>query len=418
MRRATGEIRPSAAVEPGAPARLRILIVCPEPPAPPSWGFALRVYHLARELGRRHDVSLLTYDMGDPSRAWGHLAGLFTVHTVSAPSIGRRRAQLRSLVSRDSFHLSRLRTEAMQRALNEITARERFDVIQVESSQMFGFEFPPGPELVLDEHNIEHDLLSSIAASERSVPRRLYQRVEQRKVVREEIAAWRRASGCVVTSADDRRRLHEAVPEAVTSVVPNGVDLTQFMPAAAPVDPSSLVFVGSINYRPNTDAVVHFVERILPLVMRAKQDARLTVVGQGAPRSVRRLEGAAVHVAGAVPDVRPFLAASSVVVVPLRMGGGTRLKVLEALAMGKAVVSTSVGCEGIDVEHGRHLLIADDPAAFAQQVVRVLGDQELARRLGVAGRRLVEAQYGWAAVAAQLESFHAQLIAVRGGGPR
>lgn len=418
MRRAPADLRPTATIAVDAPSRLRILIVCPEPPAPPTWGFALRVYHLSRELARNHDVSLLTYDMGDPTRDWGHLASLFTVHSVPAPSIGRRRAQLLSLLSRESFHLSRLRSESMQRALNEITAREQFDVIQVESSQMFGFEFPAGPALVLDEHNIEHDLLARVAASERSLPRRLYHGLEQRKVLREELAAWSRATGCVVTSPDDRRRLHEAVPDARTAVVANGVDLDYFAPVPAAVDHRSLVFVGSINYRPNTDAVLHCAEEILPLVRRRVPGARLTVVGQGAPRAVRRLDGPAVCVPGAVPDVRPFLAAASVVVVPLRMGGGTRLKVLEALAMGKAVVSTSIGCEGIDVEDGRHLLIADDAGAFAAQVVRLLGDEELARRLGMAGRRLVEARYGWASVAGQLESFHTELVATHSGGAR
>lgn len=394
----------------GASARRRVLIVCPEPPAPPTWGFALRVYHLARELGRRNDVSLLTYDTGDPGRDWERLAELFTVHRVAASPSHRRRAQIRSLWSNDSFHMGRLRSAAMQRAISELTSREHFDVIQVESSQMFGFDFPAGSSLVLDEHNIEHDLLAGTARMERSLPRRLYQRLEQRKVKREEVAAWSRASGCVITSADDQGRLLAEARSTRTCVVPNGVDLDRFAPASAAVDPTGLLFVGSINYRPNTDAVLYFAQHILPLIRRSAGNATLTVVGQGAPRAVRRLDGDAVRVAGKVGDVRPYLASAAVVVVPLRIGGGTRLKVLEALAMGKAVVSTSLGCEGIDVEDGRHVLIADDPAHFATCVLRVLGDRELARRLGMAGRELVQGRYGWATVAERLEAFHAQLV--------
>ena len=415
VRRAIGDVGASATDSADTIARRRVLIVCPEPPAPPTWGFALRVYHLARELGRRNDVSLLTYDTGDPGRDWEHLGELFTVHRVAARPVSRRRAQLRSLWSRDSFHIGRLRSAAMQRAIQQLTAHARFDVIQVESSQMFGFDFPAGPALVLDEHNIEYDVLARTARVERSPARRLYQRLEQRKVWREEIASWSRASGCVVTSADDQRRLLTEAPSTPTCLVPNGVDLDRFAPVPAPVDPTGLVFVGSINYRPNTDAVLHCAQRILPLIRRSAGDATLTVVGQGAPPAVRRLDGGAVRVAGMVPDVRPYLASAAVVVVPLRIGGGTRLKVLEALAMGKAVVSTSLGCEGIDVEDGRHLLIADDPAHFAACVLRLLRDQEFARRLGTAGRELVQARYGWATVGERLDAFHAQLVGQMSG---
>jgi glycosyltransferase involved in cell wall biosynthesis len=393
--------------------RRRILLVCPEPPAPPTWGFALRVYHLGRELARRHDVTLLTYDTGDPSRDWGHLGELFRVRAVRRDAAPKRVRQLRSLASRRSYHLSSLLGPTMQRALEDITARHAFDVIQVESSQMAGFTFPRRPVLVLDEHNVEHDLMRRIAAVERSLPRKLYQRLEHRKVRGEEERAWRAADGCVVTSAPDGDEVRAAAPGTPVHVVPNGVDIDHFSPRNQPADPGSIVFVGSINYRPNTDAVLHFAERILPLVREEEPRATFSVVGQGAPASVRRLDGQAVRIVGGVPDVRPHLAAAMVVAVPLRMGGGTRLKVLEGLAMGKALVSTSLGCEGIAVKDGRHLLIADTPEAFAEAVLRLMRDPELRRSLGAAGRELVVNRYDWAAVAAELEAFHQELIAAR-----
>ncbi|HXZ98790.1 MAG TPA: glycosyltransferase family 4 protein [Candidatus Binatia bacterium] len=396
----------------GFPARRRILLICPEPPAPPTWGFALRVYHLGRELARRHSVTLLTYAMGDESRDWRHLEELFTVHRVPPPSAlrSKRRAQLRSLLSRRSFHIGSLGSPAMQRAIDELNARQPFDVIQVESSQMSGFNFPRRPVLVLDAHNIEHDLFRRVAAVETSPPRRLYQSIEQRKLKREEAAAWCRANGCAVTSAEDERVVRQAAPGTPTRVVPNGVDLNHFHPSADAVDPDSIVFVGSINYRPNTDAALHFAERILPLVRGRRPGAVFSVVGQGAPEAVRRLEGPGVRILGGVPDVRPHLARAGVVAVPLRMGSGTRLKVLEGLAMGKAIVSTRLGCEGIEVVDGEHLLIADAPEAFADAVARLIGDAELRRRLGEAGRKLVERRYGWETVAAELDAFHADLL--------
>jgi len=411
---------PADAASPSSEARRRILLICPEPPAPPTWGFALRVYHLGRELARRHEVTLLTYDVGDESRDWRHLDELFRVRRVPAPASlrSKRTRQLRSLLSRRSFHLGSLLSPAMQRALDELTSGERFDVIQVESSQMSGFDFPSGPVLVLDEHNVEHELMRRVASVERSLPRRVYQGIESRKVRREEIAAWRHAGGCAVTSVEDERTVLEAAPSTLTRVVPNGVDLDHFAPTSGPVDPDTIVFVGSINYRPNTDAVLHFAEHILPLVRKARPQASFTVVGQGSPENVRRLDGPEVHILGGVPDVRPHLARAAVVAVPLRMGGGTRLKVLEGLAMGKALVSTSLGCEGIDVEDEQHLLVADSSEDFAKAVVRLMADTDLRRKLGSAGRELVERRYGWPAAVAELDAFHVQLLsagqAVRG----
>ena len=405
---------PPATAGPGAASngRRHILLLCPEAPAPPTWGFALRVYHLGRELARRHDVTLLTYDTGDSSRDWRHLEEMFRVHRVVAsdPARTKRARQLRSLLSRRSFHLGSLVTVPMQRALDELAGAERYDVIQVESSQLGGLTFPSGPALVLDEHNIEHDLLRRVAAVETAFPRRIYQSIEHRKVRREEIAAWRRARGCVVTSVQDGRSVHESAPDTPVRVVPNGVDLADFAPTGIPEDPDSIVFVGSINYRPNTDAVLHFAEEILPRIRRLRPDATFTVVGQGAPDAVCRLDSPEIRIVGPVPDVRPYVARAAVVAVPLRMGGGTRLKVLEGLAMGKALVSTALGCEGIDVEGGRHLLIADEPEPFARAVAQLMGHAELRRQLGAAGRDLVERRYGWGSAGAELDAFHSELL--------
>lgn len=396
--------------------RLRILIVCPEPPAPPTWGFALRVYHLGRELGRHHDVTLLTYDTQDPTRDWDELASRFSVHGVKGRRGSRRAMQARSLVSRRSFHLRRFQTAEMQRAILDVGARGAFDIIQVESSQMFGFEFPDRAAVVIDEHNIEHDLVRRVAQLERSKARRAYLQLECRKVHREEVAAWRRADGCVLTSDNDEQKLHDEVPSARTRVVPNGVDLEYFSPAESAVDTDSIVFVGAINYRPNSDAVVYLAERILPLVRRSRPRATLTVVGPGAPAEVRRLAGnGAVRIVGRVPDVRPYMAAASVLTAPLRMGGGTRLKVLEGLAMAKAVVSTRVGCEGLDVRPDLDLLVADDEETFAGCVVRLMDDPHLRQQLGRAGRRRVEERYSWAAVTGELEDFYRHLVQSRRG---
>jgi polysaccharide biosynthesis protein PslH len=165
-----------------------------------------------------------------------------------------------------------------------------------------------------------------------------------------------------------------------------------------------------MGYRPNVDAAEHYIRDILPLVRQQVPDAVFTAVGQLVPRSLAALAGPGINITGWVPDVRPYLAAAAVAVVPVRIGGGTRLKVLEALAMGKAVVSTRLGCEGIDVTDGQHLLVADDPEDFARRVVSLMRDPGRARALGDEGRRLIERQYDWKSVARALEAFHQRVL--------
>lgn len=187
--------------------------------------------------------------------------------------------------------------------------------------------------------------------------------------------------------------------------IPTGVDTEYFSPAATPVAADQLVFTGAMDWYPNEDAILHFVDAILPLIRREAPDVRLSVVGRNPSPSLRAVATrAGVHVTGTVDDVRPFVRAASVYVVPLRVGGGTRLKIFEALAMGKAVVSTSVGAEGLPLVAGEHFLSADDPAAFAQSVLKLMRDPQAREGLGLAGRRLVAARYSWGEVGRRFES--------------
>ncbi len=398
-------------------------MVSPSSPVPPDWGFGIRVYNLARELSRRHHVSLLAYEEPGRDGADPRLRSAFqAVHLVPPPrpAGGKRGAQLRSVVSPGSHEVASRTSTVMQEALDRHLSTDKFDVVQVESSMMAGHRYRTGAVLVLDEHNVEFELLRRSARLEGSPARRLFKSLEAAKMRRQEKAAWSRFDGCVFTSDVDR-----AVFGAFTGepgcVVPNAVDLDYFRPPGAletSREADEIVFTGTMNYRPNADGAVYFAESILPLIRRRRPLTRFTVVGQGAPGAVARLAGDGVQVAGRVPDVRPYLARAAVVVVPLRAGSGTRLKVLEALAMARPIVSTSLGCEGLDVEAGRDLLVADEPEGFARHVLRLLDEPAAGRLLGSAGRRLVESAYGWPAAAQVLESFHGRLLEARAEAAR
>ena len=272
----------------------------------------------------------------------------------------------------------------------------------------FGGKVP----VLLDEHNLEYELLYRLYKGERAPGRRLYNWAEYVKFRREEQACWRKAAACLLTSGREEDILRALLPGKPAAVAPNGVDIEFYQPTPqTPPVPDSLIFTGLMTYRPNIDGALYFVEEILPLIHQVRPQVTLAIVGAGAGKEIAHLAGPQVTITGAVPDMRAYFPQAAAAIVPLRMGSGTRLKVLEGLAMGKPLVSTSVGCEGIHVRSEEHLLIADDPPAFADAVVRVLSDAALADTLSRQGRALVVREYGWASIAANLEAFYGQVLA-------
>ena len=407
----------------------RVLFVTPHLPYPPFWGFNVRVYQLIKRLSERHRVSLLSYAGDEDDDLADSLAALEpwceAIHTVPRQRRSMRRTllstragQLISLGSIASYHGRRLRSSQMQEAINRVVAAGSFDLVQVESSQMMGHRFPDGVPVILDEHNLEFELLERASRAERSLPRKGYSWLEYMKVRREERIHWQLAAGCVMTSEREAgvvRTLPSATPVAV---VPNGVDLDHFSQDFQPgsPDPNSVVFTGLMTYRPNFDAATYFVREVLPRIHRAHPEVTFTAVGWGGLPEA--LQSPRVRATGRVGDVRPYLARAGAVVVPLRMGSGTRLKILEALAMGRPVVSTSLGCEGLDVHDGEQLLVADDPDRFAAAVLELLANPQRGRELGARGRALVEACYGWDSVARRLEAFHDERAVAWSAGSR
>jgi glycosyltransferase involved in cell wall biosynthesis len=309
---------------------------------------------------------------------------------------------------------------ALQRALDQVLRARRFDIVNLEFSFLGHFELrqaPPGerlPALVVDSHNIDYELVRQYARAGVSLARRLYAGANWRKLRREELGTYRDADGVYLCSAADERRLLDQVPGVRTAIIPNAADVEYYQPR--PTDPRpdgrTVVFFGILSYVPNLDGVIHFVQNIWPRIADAHPDARLKIVGGRPPPSLLALAGPRVELTGFVPDLRPHLAAAAAVVVPLRLGGGTRLKIVEAMAMGKAIVSTTLGVEGIEAVPGRDLLVEDEPAAFADAVNRMLTHPDLAALIGQSARRLAVERYSWSGAAQILEGFYRQLLQV------
>ncbi len=403
---------------------MKILFVTPYLPSPPHFGAQRRLEGLMRGLAATHEVSVIAFGRPGPEleqqlcATREYCARVVTVpHDVLNVDVGEKRLmQLRSLASRHSFESLLMRRPEFQRRLDAELAAHDYDVVQVEFAQMAVYDLRRNgkkpPQLVLDEHNIEYDLTRRTAEAPGSVARKLYNAANWRKLRREEQSAWRRFDGVALTSDRDQRLLQGELPDVRTAVVPNAVDTAAFRANGAPIDGDTLLFLGAINYYPNTDGVLHFLDTTFPHVLQRSPEAKFQIVGMAPPASVLQRQNAQVEVTGFVDDPRPYLERAAVVVVPLRIGGGTRFKIVEAMAMGKAIVSTRLGAEGIDLVHEKHALLADDPREFAAQVTRLLRDPELALRLGTEARKLAEARYSWRAAVARLESFYAELGAV------
>jgi sugar transferase (PEP-CTERM/EpsH1 system associated) len=397
---------------------LNILIVSTQFPYPTHNGFTTRVYQLARQLSARHDVTLLSYASPDQRAGVAGLSTQMCVRPVEIEPLsaaGKRAAQALTIASSRPYYCRAFYSRRMQEAIDDVCSTGDIDVIQLESSYLGTFRLPRNTRLVIDEHNIESELFRRMCEAERSLPRRVFNRVEYARFRRFEQACWKRADACVVTSEREVAAVSTAAPDTPLAVVPNAVDLDYFAPSRAAVEPHTVIFSGTLHYRPNLDAARYLIDEIWPLVRHRYPDATLTLTGSNEGVDTRSLTRPGVKLLGQVPDIRPYVSRASAVAVPIRIGGGTRLKVLEGLAMGKSIVSTAVGCEGVAVRDGEHLMIADDAPTFASKIFEVFENPTLRDTLGQAGRRLVETRYSWELAGARLESLYRQITGDQSG---
>jgi polysaccharide biosynthesis protein PslH len=381
---------------------------------PPTAGGRIRSLETLSCLSRHHDVTVVTtHGPGDDPdglrRRLPHCSRIISVPFV-APRAGTlpfARALATSWCTSYPVDLWKWRAAAVRDEVRTLLASGAADVCVADFLvAMANIPYAPGVPVVLFEHNVEHMIWQRVASLERRPWRRVPLEIEAWKVRQAERRACIAADLVVAVSEDDRRRLHRLAPGSRCLAIPTGVDTTYFQPTDRGEVANRLVFTGSMDWFPNEDAIVYFADAILPRVRAKIPDVTLSVVGRNPSPALRAAaERAGIHVTGTVDDVRPYVDEAALYVVPLRAGGGTRLKIFEALAMGKAVVSTTVGAEGLDVTPGRDVAIADGPDEFARTVVALLRDPERRRGLGRAGRALVQRRYSWEQVSSEFERY-------------
>lgn len=386
---------------------MRALFLTPQLPSPPRQGTQIRNYHLIRAAAAAHQVDLLSFVRTGEDLHLGHplLDICRLVKTVPAPHRGRW-SRLRTLATSSEPDLAqRLASRDYAATLRSMLRANSYDVVQVEGLEMAGYiptikAESPNSAVVFDDHNVEHLLQARAAAVDArrlpAWPRALYSVIQWQKLKRYESWACVHANAVLAVSEADARALRGLGITAPVTVVPNCIDVQHYRrPPDVDRDPATLLFTGTMDYRPNVDAVRWFVSAVLPRVLARRPEVGFHVVGRSPAPSVLELgrKHPSVQVAGTVEDVRPYFSKSTVFVAPIRMAGGARLKILEALAMELPVVATSVGAEGIDLVSGKEILLADTADAFAAAVLRLLDDPAVGRQLAIAGRRAVEQRY-------------------------
>lgn len=408
---------------------MRILLVTPQLPYPPRQGTTIRNFNLIRGLAQRHELDLLTF------LAPGELLGADNplhqlcrrIATVEQPQRTTMQRAFSTLTTLTPDMGLRLECPTMHALIRAWTNKHVYDIVQIEGIELAQYgraavtpqdavprSAATCPALIFDNHNCEYLLQQRNALTDLRHPKRwpaaAYSLVQWQKLRRYETGIVRDADAVVAVSEADRAALLDLRAATPITVVSNGIDLTAYQPPDESVAPAqTLVFTGKMDYRPNIDAVLWFADEVLPRVHAAAPQARFQIVGMNPhPRLDVLRDHPAIEITGAVADTRPFIHGAAAYIIPMRIGGGTRFKALEAMACGAPIVSTSLGVEGIAVRSGEEMLIADAPEDFADAVLRLLVDnadtRALRHKLGAQGRRFVEAHYGWEQIIPKLEA--------------
>lgn len=391
---------------------MKTLLISPYSPYPLTFGGAIRVYHVIRMFAEISDVTLVSY-CGEPddqmiaSHLRTYCENVILVDDPPSDSPWKGLLQVRATLSRRPFQYFAFYSRQFQRAIDAAMRKQRFDLIVAEQSQMAYFDFhQPQATRIIDLHNIEYELLERRVPVQKNPVKRAALALEASKFRRDEQRIFRGADLIFTPSVRERDLLRKLPGMTQVESLPNSIDCEYFALRQTEPQTNEITFVGTTHVDANRDGLIYFMEEIFPLIERQVPDVHFTIVGGRPPAIIRAYgERPNVTVTGFVDDVRPYMARARAMVVPLRSGGGTRLKILEGLSFGVPTVSTSIGAEGIMVTSGSDILLADQPQAFAAGVVRLLGDEALRRTLASKGRKLVEEHYSWQAVGQSLRTY-------------
>lgn len=399
--------------------RKKILILSPIFPLPLRSGGQVRIFNLIKYLSDHFEISLLSLiDIEEEKYIHEMMPFCSRIETIPVKLYDNKFLKVVSLVEPSQilrtlkrgfqwafgipFHICRFYHPELVKKLNEMVGKDRYDVVHAIYSQMAPYliratALDRNVKSILDDIDLFFVAKYRDYLTRKGLARVFYSL--ECKRIRDYVArTWPRFDGITVMSMKDKEKLLELNPDLNVTVVPNGVDTDYFRPLNHPRTNRKLAFVGGSRHYPNVDGLSYFCENIFPLIRHEMKDVSLTVIGEFSKNLIPKGDHE-IQFTGYVEDIRPYLKECSLNIVPLRIGGGTRLKILEAMALGIPTVSTSIGCEGIEAEKDREIIIADDPQEFAKGIKTVLGDERLHQALARNGRDLIERKYSWAQIA-------------------
>lgn len=392
---------------------------------PLDTGGKIRTYHMLRELMKKHRVTYLALCDDRTDDGIKRQAAEYSHDQIWIPWHETPKRSVRFLVevasnliaSRLPYVIQKYRSPEMTAAAGLMVSEAGCDILICDfltpAINVAGLLKPKGVKTLLFQHNVESQIWRRLRDTAHGCIKRAYFNGQWRRMERFEHDAASWFDGVVGVSDDDCRIMREQLGLGnILGSVPTGVDTDFFQSHKSEKKPGSIIFLGSMDWMPNIDAVEYFVEAIFPRIKQKTPEATFTIVGRNPPGRVRVLaaQDPSVCVTGTVDDVRPYIASAAAVVVPLRAGGGTRIKIFEAMAAGAPVVSTSIGAEGLPVLHGRHILLADEPEDFASCVARLLREPSLRGEIGGNGLELVRSRFSWESVAKVFENYLQKLL--------
>lgn len=393
-------------------------------PYPPDDGGKIGIFNLTKYLSLRgHRIVLLSITSSRKKETSRNIEGLrkwCDVRTVYKNTETNLWGLFLNLFFKIPYPISKYHTSKVKDAIRKILSNGRFDLVHIDSLHMAyyaefiqrEFKLP----VVLREHNVQTTIMERYYRRQENPLIKLYAYLQWQKMHKYEAKICEIFDKCLMITEADKKRVKRMNPSVKTCIIPAGVDTSYFYPLKIKEELRSLVFVGDLSWLPNVDALLWFYARVWPRIKKAFLQVKFYVIGRRPPQKIRKLskKDQNIMVTGFVTDVRPYVAKCSVYIVPLRIGGGMRLKILEAMAMERPVVATSVGAEGIMATDRENIMIADSEANFAERVIELLKDANVRRRLAQGGKRLVEQEYRWESIVEGLEKEYIKVLDERG----
>jgi sugar transferase (PEP-CTERM/EpsH1 system associated) len=398
---------------------MRILVITNHLPHPPNRGTPIRNYNLLKRLAGEHEVWVASFgNVNEEAESISHLMtfckGVITAETRETSAFDRPLEAVRYQLRGRPFELRHFHSRELIEKINKLVSEIEFDIVDIVDSHMGLYLEELPVELqkrtVLTFIDVIFDKFKRISRYEPKLRRKIRAWVYSFTMRFWEPYFAERFTHSIAVSPSDRDLLLSVNPRLKISVVPNGIDTKQFQPLPRAKGKPALVFVGNMEYLPNVDAVKYFYQDVYPKIRAAIPGIELWIVGHDPAQEVKDLASEDIFVTGSVDNVLPYYERSMVSIVPLRAGGGTRLKILESMALGRPVVSTSIGCEGLDVVDGEHLFIANTPDVFAEKTIRLVREEELSKKMIELGRKLAVSRYDWDVISEQLLHTYKKVI--------